>query len=116
MYAIRSYYALLVNPRPSWHKLSWFAEFMAQIPKYEQNTVATARLAIAAREHLFAWAEAEGIDFDLKKQGILHIYRNKAGFEHAGRVSQMLAAGGLQRRAVTPDEMRSIEPTSYNFV
>jgi len=102
---------LLVNPRPSWHKLSWFAEFMAQIPKYEQNTVATARLAIAAREHLFAWAEAEGIDFDLKKQGILHIYRNKAGFEHAGRVSQMLAAGGLQRRAVTPDEMRSIEPT-----
>jgi D-amino-acid dehydrogenase len=32
------------------------------IPKYRDNTIATARLAIAAREHLFGWAEAEGID------------------------------------------------------
>lgn len=102
---------LLVNPKPSWHKLSWFAEFIASIPKYRENTIATAKLAIAAREHLFGWAQAEGIDFDLKKQGILHIYRDKAGFEHAGEVSKLLAEGGLPRRAVTPDEMRAIEPT-----
>lgn len=102
---------LLVNPKPSWHKFSWFAEFIASIPKYHDNTIATAKLAIAAREHLFGWAQAEGIDFDLKKQGILHIYRDKAGFDHAGEVSKLLAEGGLPRRAVTPDEMRAIEPT-----
>lgn len=102
---------LLVNPKPSWHKLSWFAEFAACIPKYRENTIATAKLAIAAREHLFGWAQAEGIDFDLKQQGILHIYRDKAGFDHAGEVSKLLAAGGLPRRAVTPAEMRAIEPT-----
>ncbi|MFB9245965.1 D-amino acid dehydrogenase [Massilia antarctica] len=102
---------LLVNPKPSWHKLSWFAEFAAAIPHYRRNTVETARLAIAAREHLFAWAEAEKIDFDVKREGILHIYRDKAGFEHAATVSKMLAAGGLARRAVTPSEMRGIEPT-----
>ncbi|MBY0466136.1 MAG: D-amino acid dehydrogenase [Burkholderiales bacterium] len=102
---------LLLNPRPSWHKLSWFAEFIASIPKYRDNTVATARLAIAAREHLFGWATTEGIDFDLKQQGILHIYRDRAGFEHAGDVSKLLAEGGLPRRAVTPDDMRAIEPT-----
>ena len=102
---------LLVNPKPSWHKLSWFAEFAAAIPKYRDNTIATAKLAIAAREHLFGWAEQEHIDFDLKKQGILHIYRDKAGFDHAGEVSKLLAEGGLPRRAVTPDEMRAIEPT-----
>jgi len=102
---------LLLNPKPSWHKLSWFAEFIASIPKYERNTIETARLAIAARGHLFSWAEAEGIDFDLKKQGILHIYRDRKGFEHAGKVSKLLAAGGLPRRAVTPEEMKSIEPT-----
>lgn len=102
---------LLVNPKPSWHKLSWFAEFIASIPKYRDNTIATAKLAIAAREHLFGWAQAEGIHFDLKKQGILHIYRDKAGFDHAGEVSKLLAEGGLPRRAVTPDEMRAIEPT-----
>jgi D-amino-acid dehydrogenase len=102
---------LLVNPKPSWHKLSWFAEFVANIPHYRRNTIDTTRLAIAARQHLFDWAEAEGIDFDLKRRGILHIYRDKAGFDHAGRVSQLLAEGGLPRRAVTPDEMRAIEPT-----
>lgn len=102
---------LLVNPTPSWHKLSWFAEFVSNIPHYERNTIETARLAVAAREHLFAWAEAEGVDFDLKKEGILHIYRDKKGFEHAGRVSALLAQGGLARRAVTPQEMKGIEPT-----
>ena len=102
---------LLVNPRPSWHKLSWFAEFAASIPRYRDNTIATTRLAIAAREHLFGWARDEGIDFDLRQQGILHIYRDRAGFEHAGQVSRLLAEGGLSRRAVTPDEMRAIEPT-----
>ncbi|WP_157271594.1 D-amino acid dehydrogenase [Azohydromonas aeria] len=108
---LRSDAPLLLNPRPSWHKLSWFAEFMASIPRYERNTVATAKLAIQARAHLFAWAEAEGIDFDLKRQGILHIYRDRQGFEHAAGVSELLARGGLPRRAVTPQEMRAIEPT-----
>jgi D-amino-acid dehydrogenase len=102
---------LLMNPTPTWHKLSWMAEFVAAIPRYRDNTVATTRLAIAAREHLFGWAEKEGIDFDHQRKGILHIYRNKAGFDHAGKVSALLAAGGLERRAVTPDEMRAIEPT-----
>ncbi|HEY0062581.1 MAG TPA: D-amino acid dehydrogenase [Telluria sp.] len=102
---------LLVNPRPSWHKLSWFAEFAAAIPHYRSNTIETARLAIAAREHLFGWAHEEGIDFDARHEGILHIYRDRAGFEHAARVSALLAQGGLQRRAVTPGEMRTIEPT-----
>jgi D-amino-acid dehydrogenase len=102
---------LLVNPKPSWHKISWFAEFIGNLPNYRDNTIETTKLAIAAREHLFAWAQNENIDFDLKKQGILHIYRDKKGFDHAGKVSIMLAAGGLERRAVSPEEMRAIEPT-----
>nr|WP_315234160.1 D-amino acid dehydrogenase [uncultured Albidiferax sp.] len=102
---------LLVNPKPSWHKMAWFAEFMAAIPHYEKNTVETTRLAIAAREHLYAWADEEGLDFDHKREGILHIYRDKAGFDQAGKVSKLLAQGGLERRAVTPQEMRAIEPT-----
>jgi D-amino-acid dehydrogenase len=102
---------LLVHPQPTWHKLSWFAEFVAAMRKYEDNTISTAQLAIAARDYMFSWAKAEGIAFDLKQQGILHIYRDKAGFDHAARVSDLLRKGGLDRRAVTPEEMRSIEPT-----
>jgi D-amino-acid dehydrogenase len=102
---------LLMNPAPTWHKLSWMAEFVAAIPKYKENTIATTQLAIASREHHLAWAKAEGIDFDHKPKGILHIYRDKKGFDHAGEVSKLLAQGGLPRRAVTPSEMQAIEPT-----
>ncbi len=101
---------LLVNPKPDWHKYSWMAEFMSNIPHYEANTIESARLAIAAREHLFSWAQAENIDFDLETRGILHLYQNKQGFDHATRVNSLLAQGGLQREAVTVEEMKSIEP------
>ncbi|MEM7566534.1 MAG: D-amino acid dehydrogenase [Pseudomonadota bacterium] len=101
---------LLVNPKPSWHKASWMAEFLRHIPDYEDNTVTTTRLAIAAREHLFRMAEEEGIDFNCEKRGILHFYKTKAGHDHAAAVSKLLAKGGLERRAVTPEEMAAIEP------
>jgi D-amino-acid dehydrogenase len=102
---------LLVNPTPSWHKISWMCEFIAAIPRYENNTVTTARLAIEARAHLKTMADDEGIDFDCEERGILHFYESKKDFEAAARVTALLARGGLERRAVTPDEIRSIEPT-----
>jgi D-amino-acid dehydrogenase len=101
---------LLVNPTPSWHKMSWMGEFIAAIPRYENNTVTTARLAIEARAHLKKMAEDEGIDFDCEERGILHFYESRKDFEAAERVTALLARGGLERRAVTPEEIRSIEP------
>lgn len=102
---------LLLNPRFSWHKYSWLAQFMAQIPNYRDNTIATTRLAIQARQHLFDMAEAEGIDFDLERRGILHIYHDADSFNAAHRANTLLQAGGLDRYAVTADEARAIEPT-----
>ena len=88
---------LLMNPSPNWHKYSWMAEFVGNIPKYRSNTIATTRLAIEARKHLFDMAEREGIDFDLETRGILHFYRDKKGFDHAARVNELLVKGGLDR-------------------
>src|SRR5258708_6598209 len=42
----RSDAPLLLNLKPSWHKYSWLAEFVANIPNYRTNTIATTRLAI----------------------------------------------------------------------
>lgn len=102
---------LLVNPMPGWHKYSWMAEFVSNIPKYEQNTVETVRLAIAAREHLFAWADKEKIDFDHESRGILHFYPDRKSFNHALHINTLLKQGGLDRQAVTPAEIKQIEPT-----
>lgn len=102
---------LLLNPAPGWHKLSWLAQFLGAMPGYRDNTIALARLAVAARGHLFQWAADENIAFDLQRKGILHVYRERADFEHGESVSRLLAQGGVRRRSVTPDEMRAIEPT-----
>lgn len=102
---------LLMNPSPSWHKYSWMAEFVWALRKYRENTIATTRMAIEARRHLFAMAEREGIDFDLERRGILHFYRERKDFETASRTNDLLVAGGLERYAVTPAEIRDIEPT-----
>ena len=102
---------LLLNPTPSWHKYGWMVEFLRQIPNYRSNTVETVRLAIAAREHLFRIAEKESISFDHVKRGILHFYGSREEHDAAAKVNELLRAGGLDRRAVTPEEMRAIEPT-----
>src|SRR4029450_7367929 len=101
---------LLMNPLPSWHKYSWLAEFVGHIRNYRRNTVETARLAIAARQELFRIAQAENIAFDLEKRGILHIYHDRPSFESGLSVSALLQQGGLDRHAVTFDEIRQIEP------
>ena len=60
---------------------------------------------------MFAMAERENIDFDLKRCGILHFYRDKASFDKAAKANALLIEGGLERRPVTPEEIRQIEPT-----
>lgn len=101
---------LLVNPKPSWHKYSWMAEFVANIPHYRKNTVDTVRMAIVAREHLKSIARKEGFDFDIEERGILHIYNTKKEYDHATAVNALLAEGGLTREAVSPDDIKKLEP------
>lgn len=110
---LRSDAPLLLNPKPSWHKYSWLAEFCAQIFQYRSNTVETTRLAIAARDYLFRIAETENIDFDLERRGILHLYYDKPSFEQAEKANALLMEGGLERYAVTAEEIRVIEPTVH---
>ncbi|MEO9574887.1 MAG: D-amino acid dehydrogenase [Lentilitoribacter sp.] len=102
---------LLVNPKPSWHKLSWMAEFMGNIPDYEANTIATAQMAIAAREHLLDFASEVGMDFDMEQRGILHVYKKQSEFDHARRVNVLLEKAGLERREVSAEEVQKLEPT-----
>jgi D-amino-acid dehydrogenase len=102
---------LLFNPLPGGHKYSWITEFLLGMRHYRRNTIDTVRLAIAARQHLAEIIAAEQLDFDLERCGILHVYPDKKGFDHATRVNALLKEGGLDRHPVTPEEMVAIEPT-----
>ncbi|ORE93676.1 D-amino acid dehydrogenase small subunit [Stappia sp. 22II-S9-Z10] len=101
---------LLVNPRPTLHKIGWMAKFLANIPHYKANTVETVRMAIAARAVLFEMAEREGIDFDLENRGILHFYTSQKDMAHARAVNTLLAEGGLTRRELSGAEVKDVEP------
>ncbi len=102
---------LLLNPAFDLHKYGWLIEFLSNIRNYEYNTQETVRLALLARKRLFEIAEQEQIDFNLEKRGILHFYHNKADFDFAIRVNDLLCQGGLERYQVSLDEIRQIEPS-----
>ena len=102
---------LFVNPRPSWHKVSWMTEFLANIPRYKTNTTKTAAMAVAARAGLAEMAEKSGVDFDFSPAGILHFYKAEKDLKHARMVNGLLAAGGLERHELTVDEVMAREPT-----
>lgn len=102
---------LSVNPRPAWHKISWMAEFLGNIPKYKANTIATTKLAINARSGLSEMAETAGLDFDFTPAGILHFYKTRQDLNHARRVNELLAEGGLLRKELSAQEVMAKEPT-----
>ncbi len=102
---------LLLNPSFDVHKYAWLVEFLGNIKHYEENTRDTVKLALMARKRLFDIAEQEQIQFDLEKRGILHFYHNQADYEVATRVNELLRTGGLERHAVTTEEIKQIEPS-----
>jgi D-amino-acid dehydrogenase len=102
---------LSVNPRPQWHKVSWMAEFLANIPRYKANTIATTKLAVAARSGLLEMADHAGVDFDFTPAGILHFYKTQKDLDHARRVNGLLSQGGLERVELTPEDVLAKEPT-----
>ena len=102
---------LLLNPSFSLHKYSWLMEFLGNIKHYKANTIETVRLALLARKRLFEIADLEKIDFNLEKRGILHFYHNQYDYDVAVRVNDLLNKSGLERYAVSNQEIKNIEPT-----
>jgi len=102
---------LLVNPKPSWHKLSWMLEFLGNIPNYEKNTIATAALAVQSRAAIKEIADRWRVEYDRSECGILHFYSDQKDLDHARRVNTLLAQGGLVRTELTPAEIIEREPT-----
>ncbi|TEU26587.1 D-amino acid dehydrogenase [Acinetobacter seifertii] len=102
---------LLLNPSFSLHKYSWLVEFLSHIKNYEANTIETVRLALLSRKRLFEVAEKEQLQFDLEKRGILHMYHSKADYDVAKQVNDVLNKGTLERYSVSPEEMKTIEPS-----
>lgn len=105
---------LLLNPAPSFHKYSWFFQFIWNIKNHHQNTKDTCKMALRAHDLYKEIMRDEGItDADINKldKGIMHIYRNQAELEHARETNKLYTEAGLKRWEVSPSEMIDIEPS-----
>ena len=101
---------LKISPKPELAKVGWMARFIANIPNRDKNTLETCRMALAAHDYYRAIADEESIEFDCVEKGILHIYRTERELEHARKTNKIYREAGLNRREVTAQEMRQIEP------
>lgn len=101
---------LRIGAKPDWHKLSWFAAFAREGLRQSENTERLVRMALHSRERLRDIANREQIDFDMRESGLMHVYATKAQFETAAGANKIFTTCGLDRRAVTPAEIRTIEP------
>jgi D-amino-acid dehydrogenase len=104
---------LLINPVPSFDKLSWMSKFFFNtlLNRYKSNTIQTIEMGLRARDLYFAIADEEKINFDLTKKGILHFYKNPSYYNSAIKACELYQTHGLDRKVIDLKEMAEIEPT-----
>jgi D-amino-acid dehydrogenase len=76
----------------------------------EINTERTLRVALYSRTCLQDLRAELGLEYDQKRLGILHIYRDSRQFEHACQAADLMREYGLVRREKSASECVAIEP------
>ncbi|MDR3556313.1 MAG: D-amino acid dehydrogenase [Syntrophobacteraceae bacterium] len=103
---------LYFSPRLDWRQWVWLIAWLRQCRKSaaDRNTLEIMKIALRSRELYRQVREFEIIDYAQKSLGILHFYRKSGEFKNARRVAELMSANGCRRRAVTKEEIDSIEP------
>jgi D-amino-acid dehydrogenase len=105
---------LLIDPTPSLAKYKWISKFLYHTfsGKALENTITTAQMGIEARKFYLNIAENENINFDLKKKGILHFFKNEEYFESAKRsCDEVYAKVGVNRYILSKNQVMDYEPS-----
>ncbi|MGE5547240.1 MAG: D-amino acid dehydrogenase [Solirubrobacterales bacterium] len=91
---------------------AWGLRFLANCTagRARINTERALRIALYSRNCLRALRDETGLEYDQRRQGILHIYRDPVEFEHALGAAEVMRKNGLPRVAKTPVECVAVEP------
>ena len=74
------------------------------------NTERALRLALYSRRCLGELREETGIQYDQRREGILHVYRDRREFDHARAAAELMRRHGLIRFERDPAACVAIEP------
>ena len=105
---------LLMNPSPSISKYRWISRFILESfsDNATRNTIATAQMGLEARKLYINICNEENIQFDLKRKGILHFYKNEEYFESAKKSCEdVYKAVGVERFILNKKQVFDIEPS-----
>jgi len=108
---------LLFRPDMDWKKFFWLIKFLISVSKNDSDkrTLETIRLGIVSRRLYNTIRMQEKIDFDYKKSGIMHIYKNTKYFENAKLVKNLYESNGCGWEIKTPEECLEIEPRLHHM-
>lgn len=109
---------LLMNLSPSIAKYRWISKFIYEsfTGNAVENTINIAQIGLQARWLYNQIVEQEKIQFDLKKKGILHFYKNENYFESAKKsCEEIYWKIGMERSILSKNQVFDIEPSlSYS--
>lgn len=108
---------LLIRPSLSWSKMKWLAQFLINTirGKYKENTAATIKMGLEARELYKKIMHEESIQFDQANSGILHFYKNASYYENAVNVKKLYEDNGCQWDVVSRSYINELESTMCNI-
>lgn len=103
---------LLFRPRADPGQWLWGIRFLIEcLPeRARRNSQAAFALAFYSREQLRELRRETGIRYEQQARGILHLYEERRGFEHARAEVGVLKARGFEIEIKTPEECAAIEP------
>ncbi|MBV6304584.1 D-amino acid dehydrogenase [Candidimonas humi] len=105
--------------RPRWdpHQWRWIAAFMRDCRSSvaRASTAQMLTLSYLSRETLHTLLQDEPLDFDLRRNGKLIVYRDPALLEKARTQVAYQAAHGSSQRILTPAQVLQLEPALQSF-
>lgn len=106
---------LLIRPRLDWQMYSWLLKFIANCPRsrFLANTKQMVALSMYSRHALHELVEAEKLNFNYTKSGILHIFKNSGeitdNLRHLEQCKKF--APNLEFKTLTRNECVNLDPS-----
>lgn len=108
---------LLIRPAPTLAKIKWLAGFLRHTVNGTQleNTQTTVELGLHARDLYERIIQEEELQFDQRKEGLLHVYTNQTSFHEALKMQKFFEENGVEWSPVNAYEVRALDPNLDDF-
>jgi D-amino-acid dehydrogenase len=106
-----------ISPTWEWNKIKWILQFMQAAHKADHvhRTQRTVQMALDSAQALQDIVNAEQIQFDHVKRGILHVYSDLTDYHTACDLKHTFESVGCAWDALTSDACVNLEPTLNNY-